>query len=97
MSDKNKFDFANSVEINKRKSKISHFTNNILDSEEEAIFVSDEASIYDISTDDEEALLERVEKVYGVILEVNDFLLPIWKLVDLIDSKKSVTKLLDKS
>ena len=61
-----------------RESK--EFFNQIL-FDEEPIFVSDEATIWDVSTSTAEDLLKRCAQCYGKTLTLEDLNQPLWKLL----------------
>lgn len=49
--------------------------------DEEPVFISDEATIWDISTLSGNELLERFSKVYGISVSLADLSQPFWKLL----------------
>jgi hypothetical protein len=49
--------------------------------EEEPLFISDEATIWDVSTSPTEELLARCSKYYCKTLSVEDLKQPLWKLL----------------
>ena len=49
--------------------------------DEEPIFISDEATIWDISMSSTEVLLQRLSGYYGVTVSRADLKLPLWKLL----------------
>lgn len=56
------------------------FFDNIL-SGDEPVFVSDEATIWDVSTATADELLERCSNYYGRSLDLEDLNQPLWKLL----------------
>jgi len=78
------FELASSDEINIRLNDAHEFYFNILDPEEQPFFVSDEASIFDISSDSEEYLIKKCFDYYGVKLTCEQLTLPFWQVLDLL-------------
>ncbi len=50
-------------------------------SDEEPVFVSDEATIWDVSVSTADDLLERCSRYYGKSPTVEDLKQPLWKLL----------------
>jgi hypothetical protein len=76
-----KFEFEDNIEIAKRDQELSRFLINIIDKEEQPIFISDQATVFDISSDDENVLLERIKKFYKKEITSSDLSMPLWKLI----------------
>jgi len=64
------------------------FYSNIL-FDEEPLFVSDEATIWDLWSGDEKEILERCSTYYGVAVSREETQQPFWKFVTLLDAKRS--------
>ena len=86
MSDK--YYFATSEEMNKRKLIAEEFYNSILDSEEIPYVVTDEACIYDIFAGVDEELIKKVKVKYGVNMKPEHFNLPFWKFLDWLQDNR---------
>ena len=78
------FSFCISEQAEQRKEVLDIFLNNVIDKEEWPFFVSDEATVYDISTLTNKELLLRIETAYGKKLKFEDLKLPLWKLLDIM-------------
>jgi len=87
MSDKD-FTLADSTETGKRANLLEEFVNSIFEEEDRPYFVSDKASLYDISCGDEDEIIERIREVFGISITEEYFHWPIWELLDFISSKK---------
>jgi hypothetical protein len=85
------FEFAGATEINKRRQQAAEFFRAILDPEEQPHFVSDEATLHDLSSNEEDELINRCIEHYGVVLEPKDFALPVWKLLDHLEKRRKRT------
>ena len=72
-------DFVSNAEIKKAQRGLEFFERVLHD--EEPIFVSDEATILDVSMATPTDLLERCSKSYGKRLTVEDLKQPLWKLI----------------
>ncbi len=53
-------------------------------SDEEPLFVSDEATIYDVSSAPPEELLKRLSEYYGAFVSLQDLKQPLWQLLLLL-------------
>lgn len=74
--------------LDKRKEKLTEFIIAVIHPSEYPWFVSDEASVYDISGDDTAELLEKCKTHYGIELHSNDLLMPLWQLLDYLEIKR---------
>ncbi len=81
----NKYSFAESSQINKRKIYAEKFYNTILDPEEIPYIVTDEACLYDFFTGDEFKLIHQIKQKYGIDVNKEHFKMPFWKLLDLLE------------
>jgi hypothetical protein len=73
-------EFSSDVEMQKLSGEAQEFFAKILP-EEEPLFVSDEATVWDVSTSTAEDLLARCLKYYGKTLSIGDLQQPLWKLL----------------
>jgi len=73
-------EFGSDVEMQKLTSEAREFFEKIL-YDEEPIFASDEATIFDVSTSSAEELSERCTKYYGKAVSLDDLKQPLWKLL----------------
>jgi hypothetical protein len=84
------FEIADSAEMEKRREQAEVLFDCLLSQEERPQFVSDEASLYDVSSDGEAELGARCRRHYGVGLEPYHFQMPIWKLLDYLDKARTI-------
>ena len=56
--------------------------------DQETFFVSDEATIWDVSMAAEDELLERCRGHYGVMISREELNLPLWQLLPLLDQRR---------
>jgi hypothetical protein len=68
------------VEMQRLSSEAREFFEKIL-YDERPVFVSDEATIFDVSTSPIEELSERCAKHYGRVLSPESLKQPLWKLL----------------
>jgi hypothetical protein len=83
-------EFASNVEMQKVSREAEELFKNVL-TDEDPLFVSDEATIWDVSsapTADE--LLARLSAYYGTSLSLNDLKLPLWKLLRKLREERKV-------
>jgi len=73
-------EFSSDVEMQKVFREAQEFFEKVL-SDEEPLFVSDEATIWDVSMSTADDLLERCSRYYGKPLTVQDLKQPLWKLL----------------
>ncbi len=78
------FEFSSSHAIDKRLDDAHEFYFNILDLEEQPLFISDEATIFDISSNSEESLIEKCFVYYRVKLTREQLTFPFWQVLDLL-------------
>jgi hypothetical protein len=72
--------FSSDVEMQKVAREAQEFFEKVLFDEEPA-FVSDEATVWDVSMSTADELLQRCSKYYGKSLSVEDLKQPLWKLL----------------
>ena len=72
--------FSPDAEMKKIAGLATEFSKNILD-DEEPLFISDEATVLDISAAEPEELLSRISSYYGSTISVADLKQPLWKLI----------------
>ena len=75
------------IEMRKLSRESKEFFDKVL-FDEEPIFVSDEATIWDVSTSTAEDLLKRCAQHYGKTLTVEDLNQPLWKLLRELNTSK---------
>ena len=73
-------EFSSDVEMQRVSREAQEFFDKVL-FDEEPVFVSDEATIWDVSMSTADDLLERCSKYYGKSLSVEDLKQPLWKLL----------------
>ena len=81
-------EFSPSVEIGKIPALLNEFFEQVLH-DEDPLFVSDEAKIWDVSVSTPEELLERCCEYYQVPVTLDDFGKPLWQLLRLLDRRRS--------
>ena len=82
------FQLGENNEIHKRAKLVQDFLEKIIHPEERPLFVSDDATVFDICSDDEHSLITKVADKYGVRLSNQQLQLKIWQLVDLLSDAK---------
>jgi hypothetical protein len=73
-------EFAPDDETRKMSALVDEFVSRVL-YDEEPFFISDEATIWDISTSDVDELLKRCSEAYSRAISKDDLDQPLWKLV----------------
>ena len=73
-------EFSSDDEVRKIHVLIEELVRNVLDGEE-PFFISDEATIYDVSMASPEELCRRCTDYYGRPVSLEDLKLPLWKLL----------------
>ncbi len=81
---------APTKEIDIRKTLTEEFCNAILDPYEHPWLITDEASLYDLTLDEDEELIKRINEHYGLVITSTFLSMPFWKLLDYL--KKNRTK-----
>ena len=81
------FRFADSSEIGKRKDAFERLVICVFEPDLRPLFVSDEATIFDISGDSTQEILERIRIAYGIVLTHEQLRQPMWMLLDLLERK----------
>ncbi len=81
---RNNFEYISDTEIKKRSLLVKNFLEKILHKEELPMFISDEARLFDLSSDLEQELITKIARLYGVKLTSDHLQLKLWQLVDLI-------------
>ena len=79
-------DFSPSIEMQKFAPLAEDFYKNIL-FDEKPLFVSDEATLFDIWSGDMEEILLRCSAHYRTPVTLEDAKLPLWKLLRLLDDR----------
>lgn len=73
-------EFASDEKIRAVEGLLYEFFEHVL-YDEQPIFVSDEANVFDVSTLEPEELGKRCAEYYGACVSVEDLKLPLWQLV----------------
>jgi len=73
-------EFSSDTEIRKIAELLDELFVHVL-YDEEPLFVSDEATIWDVSMADPEELLKRMSAYYGNPVSIEDLKQPLWKLL----------------
>jgi hypothetical protein len=81
-------EFGSDVEMQKLSREAREFFEKIL-YDEEPIFASDEATIFDVSTSSAEELSERCTNYYGKTVLPEDLKRPLWKLLRWLHAGRS--------
>jgi hypothetical protein len=84
-------ELSSDVEMQKVTREAQEFFENVL-CDYEPMFVSDEATIWDVSVSTADELLEQCSKYYGKVLSEDDLNLPLWKLLRQLNEGRAVTK-----
>lgn len=75
-----KMEFSSDTEMQKIPDLKREFFEHVL-YDEDPVFVSDEATIWDVSMSSAEDLMKRCSKYYGILLKMDDLNQPLWKLL----------------
>jgi len=78
------FSFGGAKQIEERRKEAELFIKAVIDPDEYPYFVSDVASVYDLSSQSGEDLIFRVERAYGIRITEEDLAIPVWQLLDRI-------------
>jgi hypothetical protein len=84
-------EFSPQVEMKKIAGLAEEFSKNILD--DEPFFVSDEATILDVSAAEPEELITRISNYYGKTISMADLQQPLWKLIRQLNEGHSTGRL----
>lgn len=79
---------ASTKEMDSRKDKAMEFYNAILDPYEHPWLVTDQASIYDITLDEDNEIIDRIDKYYSVKIDKKMLGIAFWKLLDYLDKMR---------
>jgi hypothetical protein len=82
-------EYSSDVEMRKVSREAQEFFEKVL-YDEEPVFVSDEATIWDVSMSTADELLERCSKYYGKALSAGDLKQPLWKLLRQLNEGRPV-------
>ena len=72
--------FSSDSEMQKMPELTQEFLEHVL-YDEEPLFISDEATIWDVSTTTAEELIARISRYYKKPVSVGDLAQPLWKLI----------------
>jgi hypothetical protein len=84
-------EFSPGPEMKKIAGLAEEFSKNILD--EEPFFVSDEATILDVSAAEPEELISRISSYYRRTISMADLKQPLWKLIVQLNEGRSAGRL----
>ena len=73
-------EFSSDAEMQKIEDLKREFFEHIL-YDEDPVFVSDEATIWDVSMSSADDLLDRCSKYYGIPVKIEDLNQPLWGLI----------------
>jgi hypothetical protein len=82
------YKFSSSDQMDRRADLANEFYDIVFDFEDRPWFVSDEATLYDIYSDDETIVTEKCKKYYGVELQEEHLRSPLWKLLDFLAANR---------
>ena len=80
-------EFSPDTEIQQLQDLVQELFEHVL-YDEEPIFISDEATIWDVSMSTSEELLGRISRYYGIKISNADLKQPLWKLLREIDARR---------
>jgi hypothetical protein len=72
--------FSSNSEMQKMPELTQEFLEHVL-YDEEPLFISDEATIWDVSMSTSEELTRRISDYYGKTISESDLKQPLWKLI----------------
>ena len=81
-------EFSSDVEMG----KIPEFARELFEHvlyDEEPLFVSDEATIWDVSMAAPEEITKRCSEYYGIPVSIDDLKQPLWKLLPQLDAARA--------
>ena len=81
-------EFSSDVEMRKIPELAQEFFEQVL-FDEESFFVSDEATIWDVSMAAPEELLKRCSEYYRTPVSSEDLKQPLWKLIRQLDERRN--------
>jgi thymidine kinase len=81
----NNYYIASTKQMDNRRLLAEVFYKSILDSEDIPYIVTDEACFYDFFAGDECSVINKIKEMYGVAVNVEQFKMPFWKLLDLLN------------
>ena len=84
-------EFSSDQEMKKIAGLAEEFSKNILD--DEPLFVSDEATILDVSAAEPEELISRISNYYRRTISMADLKQPLWKLILQLNEGRSAGRL----
>jgi len=84
----NEFYFGPQNQLDQRKDQLDEFLDVVFFPEDRPLFISDEASYFDVDTDDVEDVIGRIASHYKVELKPSDLSKPIWQVLDYLESKR---------
>ena len=70
------------AEVRARSARVEEILRHVCGEEEFPLFISDEATLFDVCTLTPEEIVERLAAHYGRRVQLTELRLPIWKLVD---------------
>jgi len=83
-------EFSPTGEIRRIQPIVDEFFESVIH-EFEPLFVSDEAKIWDVSTETAEQLTERLRNYYGYSVTAQELDLPLWQLLIRLDSNRKAS------
>jgi hypothetical protein len=84
-------EFSPDTEIRKIPELAQEFFEGVLGGEYEWLFLSDEATIWDVSMAAPEELLRRCSEYYGTAVSLDDLKQPLWKLLPQLSARRSAS------
>lgn len=78
--------FAGDDEVEARAPRLKQLLHHVCGQDEFPWFVSDEATIFDVCTLSREEIRQRLASAYGVQIDEGSLSLPIWKLLDKVET-----------
>jgi len=85
--------FSSDSEIQETPELTQEFLEHVL-YDEEPLFISDEATIWDVSMSTSEELTKRISEYYGKIVSEADLKQPLWKLIRKLNEGSDRRKLI---
>jgi hypothetical protein len=85
-------EFSQDLEIKKVAPLLEELFKNVL-YDEDPLFISDEAQIWDVSMSDANDVLSRLSKYYDVPVTMEMTKQPLWKFLRELDEKRKPTRI----
>lgn len=87
-----KYQLGNNNELGKRKRLLARLVTALAEPDMRPWFLADEATVYEVSMDMPEEIIEKIGREYAVEVSVEQLSLPLWRLLDFLDNRAGSAK-----